>query len=134
MSTFLPKSVLDSFSVTFVNIWIGLIKNNFILGNYVPVPTLPPDSQIIDDDNGNVQDALASLLPTGQAFYVNAQSTNISYPYLFEYSPDSASDNTIFHFSPSPQGSCLTYSKSNDGATTPPVGMLESKGRYKIMP
>ena len=71
-------------------------------------------------NSGTVQDALASLLPAGQDFYVNAQSGDIS--YLFEYSPDSASDNAIFHFSPNSQGSCLTYSKSDDS-------LLDSKGR-----
>ena len=54
---------------------------------------------------------------------MNAQSRDIS--YLFEYPPDTASDNEIFHFSPNSEGSCLTYSKSDDS-------LLDSKGTIYI--
>ena len=62
----------------------------------------------------------------GERFYVNAQSSDIS--YLFEYSPDSASENAVFHFSANSQGPCLTYTKSDDS-------LLDSTGtdtRYNL--
>ena len=59
----------------------------------------------------------------GETFYVNAQSNDIS--YLFEYSPDSASENAVFHFSANSQGPCLTYTKSDDS-------LLDSTGMVTI--
>ena len=98
--------------------------SDFRFSGYAQITNIADElsnSQIVDD-SGTVQDALSYVLPTGQQFYVNAQR-NDTYQYLFEYSPDSASDNAIYHFSSNSEGSCLTYSKSDDG-------YLFSKGRY----
>ena len=97
--------------------------SDFRFSGYAQITNIADElsnSQIVGD-SGTVQDALANLLQTGQEFYVNAQSSDIS--YLFEYSPDADTDNAIFHFSPNSEGSCLTYSKANDG-------LLDSKGRF----
>ena len=105
----------------------NLAWSDFRFSGYAQITDIVPslsDSQIVGN-SGTVQDALANLLPTDQDFYVNAQSSSIS--YLFEYSPDTASDNAIFHFSPNNQGSCLTYSKANNGR-------LDSKGRQITIP
>ena len=105
----------------------NLVWSDFRFSGYAQITDIVPslsDSQVVGN-SGTVQDALASLLPAGQDFYVNAQSGDIS--YLFEYSPDSASDNAIYHFSANSQGSCLTYSKSEDG-------LLDSKGRFINQP
>ena len=92
-----------------------------IISGYATITELAPslsNTQVVDD-SGSVQRTLGGLLPAGQQFYVNAESGNIS--YLYKYSPDSASENEIFHYSPNGEGACLTFSKSDSG-------YLESKG------
>ena len=104
-----------------------MFQNIFISGNYAQITDIVPslsDSQVVSD-SGIVQDALASLLPMGETFYVNAQSSDIS--YLFEYSPDSASENAVFHFSGNSKGPCLTYTKSDNS-------LLDSTGTDAIKP